>query len=73
MANFYVFEKATNKASFPNSIFLNLCVSHFSKDTGGRVFISPELATEQEVDHCVDDLIIKLEKVRKKAKLLLEK
>lgn len=74
MAKIDVFDKSQNKKSFPNSTFLNIWVSDgIIKDVEGRVFISPELATDQEVDHCVNDLIKQLEEVRKKAKKILVK
>lgn len=73
MAKIDVLIQSQNKEKFPNATFPNIWVSSYIKDTDGRVLISPELATNQEVDQCVNDLIKQLEKVRKKAKKTLEK
>lgn len=74
MAKIDIFIKSKNKNSIPSYTFLNIWVSHgINKDTEGRIFISPELASDQEIDYCIDDLIKQLERVRKKAKKILIK
>ncbi len=53
--------------------YVQLTLSHFSKDSGGRTLLSPRLASDIEIDESVNHLIEQLEKARKKAKNDLRK
>lgn len=64
--------KPSQKQSVPFPIFVTIYVKDYSSDKG-RVLLSPQLATDQEVDGAVDCLINQLEKARQKAKKLLTK
>lgn len=63
-----VFTVAPRKGDPPFSPFTHIWLSQHSKDTDGRILLSPQLMTDTEVDESVDWLIKQLEKARKKAK-----
>lgn len=46
-------------------------LSEYSSDKQGRILLSPDLATSQEVDFHVDNLIEQLNKARASAKRLI--
>lgn len=46
-------------------------LSEYSSDKEGRILVSPELATTEEVDFHVDRLIERLNKAREDAKKLI--
>jgi len=73
MAKIDVFYKAPGKKSLPHPTFVHLWLSGYSSDEDENILLSPELATNQEVDYYVDDLVKQLEQVRRKAKKILEK
>jgi hypothetical protein len=73
MAKINVIYKTPGKNSLPYPTFVHLCLSGYSSDEDENILLSPELATNQEVDYYVDDLVKQLEKVRRKAKKILEK
>jgi len=73
MAKIDVFEKPYGNKSLPGPMFVQLWLSSYSSDSEGRIFLSPELASDREVDESIDYLINQLEKMRKKAKRILEK
>jgi len=73
MAKIDVFEKPHGDKSLPGPTFLNLWLSSYGSDSEGRVFLSPELASDMEVDESVNFLIDQLEKMRRKAKRILSK
>ncbi len=41
-----------------------LVLTGFMKDSDGRILLSPECVTAAEVNHCLDDLIGQLERIR---------
>jgi len=53
--------------------FTQLYLSSCSKDSNGKVLLSPQLMSEYEVDDFVDNFIRQLEKKRKEAKDELNK
>jgi hypothetical protein len=73
MAKINVFKLAPGRHDPPFDPYVQLSLSNFSQDSAGRVFLSPQLASEMEIDESVDDLMKQLEKARKKAKEYLKK
>ena len=71
MAKIDVFEKSSGDKSLPGPTFVNLWLSSYSSDSEKRVLLSPELASDREVDDSVDYLIQQFERARKKAKKIL--
>lgn len=71
MAQINVFEKTAKSLLGPTIV--QLWLSSYGSDSEGRVFLSPELLTDTEVDESVNYLINQLEEVRKKAKNVLKK
>lgn len=73
MAKINVFKVAPGRSDLPFDPYVQLSLSNFSQDSAGKVFLSPRLASDMEIDESVDYLIKQLEKARKKAKEDLKK
>lgn len=72
MAEIDVFEVSSRKGEIPFAPFLYIYLSeHFNFED--RILLSPQLMTDMEIDEVINSLIMKLEKVRKKAKTELRK
>lgn len=68
MAKIKVFKVSPGRNDLPFDPYVQLSLSNFSQDSAGKVFLSPRLASDMEIDESVDDLMKQLEKARKKAK-----
>ncbi len=53
---------ANNSTSSP--FHARIVLTGFMKDTDGRILLSPECATRRELNHCIDDLIRQLERLK---------
>ncbi len=73
MAKINVFKVAPGRNDLPFDPYVQLSLSNFSQDSAGKIFLSPRLASDMEIDESVDYLIKQLEKARKKAKEDLKK
>ena len=72
MAEVDVWLRAPGKDDPPFIPIANLWLSVYSK-VNGKVLLSPELISDEEIDYWVDDLIRQLESVRNSAKKRLSK
>jgi len=73
MARISTFKVAAKKGEPPFNPYIKICLSEYSNDSEGNVFLSPELMTEKEIDEAIDFLSSQLEKARKSAKRELKK
>jgi len=73
MAKINVIKVVPGRHDLPFDPYVQLTLSNFSQDSPGKVFLTPRLASEMEIDTFVDDLMKQLEKARKKAKENLKK
>ena len=56
------------KGDYPVAPFVHISVDFHSEEEDGRILLSPQLVTDNEVDNAVDALIRELEAFRKAAK-----
>lgn len=59
-------------SKIPLDPFLYIYLSKYTED-GDRILLSPKITFDKEIDEVINSLIVKLEKVRKKAKTKLKK
>ena len=68
MVTIQVSKVAPRRDDLPFDPYVELTLFSSSKDSAGRALLSPQLASDTEIDVFVDDLIKKLQSARKKAK-----
>ena len=61
------------KDDLPGNQMIYVVLNEYSTLKDGNISISPQLASDQEVDYEIDLLIKELEKIRKKAKANIKK
>lgn len=71
--HFGIYSVSPKKDDSPFTPFVYIEFKEYTKDKTGRVLLSAQLMTDQEVDYCIDGLIEELEKVRSQAKRALIK
>jgi hypothetical protein len=57
----------------PGPTFAILYLTGYTSDSNGGILLSPELATEKEVDEAVEHLVTEIQKAAKAAKRILSK
>lgn len=60
------------KGDLPGNQMVNITLDSYGF-TGDRIYMTPQLATEEEVDHEINRLIGQLESIRKKAKAKIKR
>ena len=61
------------KGDLPGSEMVAITLDIYSSSNEGVISLTPQLASDEEVDYAVDQIIRDLEKVRKKAKERIRK
>lgn len=61
------------KGDCPNNQMINIVLNNYSTLTNGNISLTCELATDDEVDFAINQLIKDLEIARKKAKTKISK
>jgi len=72
MGNFSIHVLFGSK-DIPNPTIVQIAVTNFSSDAKGRILITPQLASDSEVDYYVNSLVKQLEIIRNDAKKKLRK
>ena len=65
------FARWNRKKHGPTDVHVSLILGNHVSDDAGRHFLTPDLATESEIDHYVDSLKMEIEALRPKAKTAL--
>lgn len=73
MAEISIFTVAPRKGDPPFNPYVHLWLSQHSRDSNGKILLSPELVNDVEIDESVNYLIQQLEKARKTAKKKLQR
>jgi hypothetical protein len=68
MVTIQVSKVAPGRNGLPFDPYVELTLFSSSMDSAGKALLSPQLASDKEIDVFVNDLIEKLERARKKAK-----